>query len=436
MSLPNLNRRFFRLTALNILANVTTPLVGLVDAAMLGHLPEIAPLAGVALGGVIFDYLYWTCAVLRMGTTGLTAQAVGRGDRGEVERTLRRSLVLAMLTAAALLLLRSPIADAAFRVLAGEPAVEAAGRAYFDARIWGAPAALANLVLVGWFLGREESRLVVVTTVIGNVANIALNYVFIVQLGLAAQGAGIASAISQYLTLAIALALYLRRRHPRPGRWRELFGGGELTALLRLHRDILLRTLCLVTCFAVFTNFSALFGVAVLAANTLLLRLLTLAAFLIDGAAFAVESLAGILHGRGDRRQLRRLLRLALATGAAFAALFALLLLLAPRPILGLLTSHGEVIAHALAFRFWMVATLLLGAGAYILDGYFIGLTAGRILRDAMLVSTFGVFLPLALAALMLRDPHLLWLSLVAFMAARGVTLGRAVRGEDRDRQA
>lgn len=420
-----LSRRFFRLTFLNILSNVAVPLAGLVDTAMLGHLPDIRFLAGVALAGVIFDFLYWSFGFLRMGTTGWTAQAVGRGDERDVQLVFQRSLFLGLGCAAALVAFQGPLADLFFHLLAGEPAVEAAGRDYYDARIWGAPATLTNLVLMGWFLGREESRLALAMTFTVSVANIALNYVFILRMGLAAQGAGLATMLAQYLALGLGLVLYWRRQG-WPWRLREIVDRSELARLLSLNADIFVRTLCLVAAFSLFTNLSALLGTAILTANALLLRIFTLVAFLIDGAAFSTESLAGILHGSGKSGELRRLLALAMAFGLACSAVAAALLVLAPRPLLGVLTSHADVVELAVAYRGWFALSLPIGAVAFILDGYFIGLTAGRTLRIAMLVSLLVFFLPTAGLAYAMESPTVLWLSFVSFMAGRAVTLGWA----------
>jgi len=186
----SLYRRYFRLTALNILANVTVPLAGLVDTAILGHLADIRYLAGVALASLLFDYVYWTFGFLRMGTTGTTAQAVGRGDERGAYLILYRSILLALGVSAALLALQWPIRSLGFTLLSGAPEVEAAGQAYFNARIWGAPAALASFAFIGWYLGREESRYVLAMTVAANVTNVVLDYVLIVYMGMAAAGAG------------------------------------------------------------------------------------------------------------------------------------------------------------------------------------------------------------------------------------------------------
>lgn len=423
----DLRRRFARLASHNILANVTVPLAGLVDLAMLGHLPDLRFLAGVALGGVVFDYVYWTFGFLRMSTTGTTAQALGRGDDDEAMRTLLRGLVLAAGLGAALVLIRGPLGELAFSVLRGADGVESAGLDYYRARILGAPATLAGLVFLGWFLGREDSRTALVLTVTANLANIVLNYVFIMRFGMAARGAGLATMASQYLMVGLAIAIFLRR-FGRP-QWRGAIDSAGFFALLRLNGDILLRTLCLTSAFAVFTNLSAILGTAVLAANALLLRVVSTAAYLIDGAAYATESLAGRFHGSRDPR-LARLLRDAMVVGLAFAALVALTFLAAPRPLLGVLTSHSAVIEDAVAVRWWLLPTLLLSAPAYILDGFFLGLTAGRILRNTMLVAALVVFLPIAVAAHLNASSSGLWAALVAFMAARTILLGHAARRE------
>ena len=421
-----LRRRFARLTFLNIISNITVPLASMVDTALLGHLESIHFLAGVALAAVIFEYVYWSFGFLRMGTTGITAQAVGRGDTGEVFLTLYRSLMLAWLLAAAILVLQTPLRELGFLLLGGAPDVEAAGRAYFDARIWAAPATLSNFVFLGWFLGREESGAALIMTGVANLANVVLDYVFIVQMDLAAFGAGMGTAISQLLMLLAALILFWARAGKVPWVWSDVWQAQALTRLFRLNRDILLRTVALVSAFALFTNFSSLMSTVVLAANAVLLRWVMLAAYLIDGAAFATESLAGILFGTGDRVALRRLQGLALRSGVAFALPFCALALMRPAAPIRLLTSHPQTVETALQYLPWLAPVLFFGSLAYIYDGLFLGLTAGRALRNAMLLSTFGVFLPLAALALHLENNHLLWASMAAFMMARTATLWKA----------
>ncbi len=423
-----LGRRFARLAVPNIISNVTVPLVGLVDTAMLGHLPDISFLAGVALGAVIFDYAYWSFGFLRMGTTGVTAQAVGRDDHAEVWQILYRSLLVALAIAALLLISQRLIAYLGFSVLAGQGSVEAAGRDYFFGRIWGAPATLSNYVLLGWLLGRERAREALIITVVGNLANVGLDYLFIMRLGMAAAGAGVATALSQYLMLATAVALILREGGPAPFRSQAVFDRARLGELFRLNRDILVRTVMLMTTFAVFTNFSAIIGTGILAANTILFRFQMLGSYLIDGAAFATESLAGIYKGRGDVAGLRRLLRLAMFTGVAFALPVLALMFGVPDWLYGTMTSHADVAALAWRYSWWMIPVVLLGAVAFIYDGFFIGLTEGRVLRNQMLISALLFYLPLATLGLWQGNNDVLWLAMAIFMAGRCLTMWLAER--------
>ncbi|EDM81279.1 putative membrane protein (DNA-damage-inducible protein) [Plesiocystis pacifica SIR-1] len=437
---PGLRRRFLGLAVPSIVASLMVPVASLVDAAILGHLEVLEPLAGVALAGVVFDMLYWSFGFLRMGTTGLSAQAFGRGEVREVRALLLRAGLIACVLAGLILATQGPVAWLAFAVLDGEPAVEAAARAYFDARIWAAPAVLLNFCVTGWLLGLQRTRPILVLATVSNGTNVALDYLFIVEWGWGAAGAGWATMASQVASLLVALPIARRA-------WRELADGASgdadarspdasevlswtrLRPLLSLGRDIWLRTLALIGAFAIFTNFSAAFSSTLLAANALLLRVLGLASYFVDGFAHATESLTGESAGRDDRGGLRRLLLLALrwglGTGAAFAGAF-----IAFPGLFGLLTDQPELLATVVAARGWLVVVLLLGSLAYVLDGYFIGLAAGRTLSRAMLLS-FGVgFLPLALASRYAGGgPSMLWFALIAFMAARGLTLAAAVPG-------
>ncbi|MEM8962014.1 MAG: MATE family efflux transporter [Acidobacteriota bacterium] len=420
---PKLGRELTRLAIYNIAANLTVPLAGLVDVAMLGHLDEIRFLAGVALGGLIFDYVYWLCGFLRMSTTGLTAQAAGGRDPERGFRVLGRATLLAVTIGVVLLVLQRPLAMAGFGLLGGSPEVEAAGRDYFDARIWGAPATLVGLVLLGWFLGRAEPRIALWMTAVGGLSNIALNWLFIIELGWAARGAGLATMLSQYLLVAVGLVAYWQRRKPTAWRLSELLDRQALGALLALNRDILIRTLCLVTSFAVFLNVSAVLGTVMLAANSILFRLFTTSAYLIDGIAHAAEILAGTARGRGEPGELARVLRLTLIAGAVFAGVIVGLLALFPAQILGLLTNHGDVIDVARAHLPFLFATIVVGAFAFVYDGFFIGLTEGRAIRNSMLLATLGLFAPLAALAWWQKSTVLIWVAMIAFMAGRALFL-------------
>jgi len=404
------------------------PLAGIIDVAFLGHLSDIRHLAGVSLATVIFNYIYWSFGFLRMGTTGTTAQAVGRRDDADLWQIGVRNSLIAIALGMALLALQHPLRELGFFLLSAEPDVEAAGRAFFNARIWSAPATLINFVLLGWFLGRSHGGKVLTLSIVGNSANVVLNYWMIVRLGWESTGAGFATTLSEYTMLAVGIGLIAWERptqHLSKIQWMsDIFSWKQFRRVFALNIDIMIRTLALVSAFSLFTNLSAAIGTTILAVNSLMLQVVTLAAYFIDGLAFATETFAGMICGEGDRRRLIPLLKLggglSLATGLVSAVIFLLL----PDVLFGLLTIHQDVIETAKDVVIWLFPVLGFGAIAFILDGYFVGLTQGRILRDSSLIAAVGGFLPMALLAWWQKDQHLLWLALSVFMAMRGITLG------------
>ena len=421
--------RFFRLAIVNILSNLMVPLSGLISVAFLGHLVEIRHLAGVTLSTILFNYIYRTLGFLRMGTTGMTAQAVGREDEEAVLLTGLRNGILALGLGIAILILQYPLQEIGFALLSATADVKASGQAYFDARIWGAPATLLNFVLIGWFLGREQSGKVLLLSAVGNGANILLDTLFIVRWGLESAGAGLATAISQYLMLGTGMILVCREV-----RWKELqavakqlFDLSALKACLLLNRDIFIRTFAFLSTFSIFTNLSSAMGTTRLAENALLLQVVTLAAYFIDGLAFATESLAGIFRGKDDNEQLGSLVKISAGTSLILGLNLALVFVLFPELLFGLLTNHSEIIGSIHRYVSWLLPVLGFGSLAFILDGYFLGLAEGPTIRSAALTSTLVGFVPMSIAAWLFHSSHLLWLAMSLFMAARVVTLGMQV---------
>lgn len=405
------------------------PLAGLVDVAFLGHLTELRHLAGVALATVLFNYIYWTFGFLRMGTTGTTAQAMGRSDHEAVLLTGLRNGLIALGLGLAILVLQHPLRELGFALLSAAPDVKSSGIAYYNTLIWGAPATLLNFVLIGWFLGREQGGRVLVLSAVGNGANVALDYLFIVRWGWESAGAGLATAVSQYLMLLVGIILvgregWFRKAQAVVG---QILEPSALTAVLKLNGDILVRTFALVSTFALFTNLSSTLGTVVLATNILLLQVVTLAAYFIDGLAFATESLAGIFRGKGVSEQLTSLVRISGGTSLSLGLAIALVFALLPGPLFGLLTNHSEVIDRIGSYTPWLIPVLGFGSIAYMLDGYFLGLTEGRILRRATVTSALLGFVPVAIVAWQFQSNQMLWLALSLFMAARVVTLGLQV---------
>ncbi|BAU13697.1 MATE efflux family protein [Leptolyngbya sp. NIES-3755] len=426
LQFPTFLRSFFQLTAINILSNLLVPIAGLLDIAFLGHLSEIRYLAGVALATVLFNYLYWTFGFLRMSTTGMTAQAVGRGDESETVLIGLRHGILAFLLGVVIILLQVPIRQFGFALLNATPEVEAAGQAFYNALIWGAPATLMNFVIIGWLLGRSLSGRVLVLTAINSIANVLLDYWFIVHSGWASTGAGLSTAISQYLTLCTGLLILTQTIDFKPlrGQIDRLWDLSALKTVVLLNRDIMIRTFVLISTFAVFTNLSSAFGAISLSANALLLQVVTLAAYFIDGVAFATETFAGTFYGQGSDRQLKQLAQWAGGMSLLVGFLFAIAFISYPDILFGRLTVHAEVLNYLKQYVVWLLPVLGFGSIAYMLDGYFLGLTQGKILRQAMLQSVFIGFVPIAFLAWTKQSNHWLWFALSLFMAMRSLSLG------------
>lgn len=421
---------FCKLAIANTTSNLMVPLAGLIDTAFLGHLEDIRYLNGVALASIIFNVIYWSFNFFRMGTTGPTAQAVGQQDSATVWLIVVRNSLLALSVGLAIWLLKDPIAALGFSLLQADAETRSAGLDFYNGRILGAPAVLVNFVLLGWLLGQRKGKQVVVLAVVGNFSNIALDYWFIQRLALGSYGAGLATALSQYLMLTAGLSLILFKGVP----WQlwgkvkaQLWQLNALKRLFALNLDILIRTFALVISMSLFTNFSSGMGSTVLGVNALLMQVVLMAAHFMDGIALAVESYAGHFYGQRRGADLFRLLWLGAVGSLILGLAIALTLLIWPDPFFRLLTDHQELLSQIPRYAAWLLPVLGLGAIAFTLDGYFLGLTASRMLRNATLLAALVGFLPLAMIASYLNSPHLLWLALSSLMLTRVITLMRKV---------
>jgi multidrug resistance protein, MATE family len=418
--------RFFRLAIVNILSNLMVPLAGLIDVAFLGHLSEIRHLAGVALAMVLFNYLYWTFGFLRMGTTGLTAQATGRQNFDEVLLVGLRNGAIALGIGLGIVLLQVPLRMAGFAFLSAAPEVKIAGESFYNALIWGAPATLLNYVLIGWYLGRSQGGKVLLLSAVANLSNVGLDYLFIVHLGWESAGSGTATALSQIMMAGVGLSLASREikvtQLKQVGR--QIFNTEALKASVALNGELVVRTFALISTFAAFTNISSILGTAVLSSNTVLLQVIALASYFIDGLAFAMESLVGSLSVQGKIERLKQLLWVGGSSSLMFGLVFSFAFMVAPLTFFKLLTNHPEILDRIRDYTPWLLPVLGFGSVAYFLDGYFIGLTAGRLLRSSVVAAATLGFIPMAIAAWYFRSVHLLWLALTLFMVIRAVTLG------------
>jgi multidrug resistance protein, MATE family len=418
--------RFYRLSSVSVLSNMMVPLAGLVDTAFLGHLTDIRHLAGVILASILFDYLYRVLKFLRSSTNALTAQAVGRDDSNAIVLAGLRSGFIALAIGLVILLLQYPLQKVGFAILSGSQDVEASGVDYFYARIWGAPAVLLNFVLIGWFLGQEKNGLVLIMSIVGNGSNVLLDYLMISKWGWASAGAGLATAASQYLSLLIGLVGvgFIVPWNALWAAWQEMFDWAALKETVALKSNILIRFLVLISTYAIFTNLSSAMGTTTLAQNGLLLQIALLSQFTIQGVGMTTQTLIGNFKSKGTIDRLLPVFIVSVLTTLPIALTFALVSILFPDAVFGLLTNHAEVNEHITSYTLWLLPLLEITAVAFMLEGYFIGLKAGETLRNAVLTAFGFGFIPVAVAAWYVHSNHLLWLSLVMYVAVTALVLG------------
>ncbi|MEO0687458.1 MAG: MATE family efflux transporter, partial [Cyanobacteria bacterium J06649_11] len=312
-----------------------------------------------------------------------------------------------------------------FAILAGSPDIEVFGIDYFNARIWSAPAVLLNFVLIGWFLGREISILVLLISFVGNASNVVLDYLMIIRWGWGSTGAGLATCLSHYLALLVALmgVVFSLEKKTLPT-FKDIFDWSALKASVLLKSNILIRYLAMITAYSIFTNLSAAMGNQVIAENGLLLQIVLLSQFTVNGIGLTTQSLIGNFKGKGETEKMIPLLQISIFTGVLIAFVFASVSILFPQTIFGLLTSHADISQSVINYRDWLLPLLTCGAIAFMFEGYTVGLKAGNILRNSALIALGLGFVPVAVLGWYFQNNHLLWLSLTSYMATLMVALG------------
>ncbi|WP_166653554.1 MATE family efflux transporter [Paraburkholderia flava] len=420
------HRRVFTLAFPIVIANLTQPILGAVDTAVAGHLNSASYLGGVALGGLFFNFVFWGFGFLRMGTTGLVAQSFGANDPDALRMNVVRALLLAFAIGAVLLLAQAPLIDYTLRALGGSADVQRHARAYSHARIWAAPFALANYVVLGWLLGTQRVRAALVIQVFINVVNViaVLFYVYGLDGGVAGIGAATATADVLGFVLGAALLRHLRTHDGPAPRRIDLFDRDALKRLVVINRDIFVRTLCLLGSFGWFAHLGAQHGDAILAANALLLNFQTFMAYGLDGFAHAAEALVGAAIGARDRNAFRQAVRSTMLWAGCGALGFSLVYAGAGAWIVERLTDQASIRQAAETYLPWAALSPVISVWGFLLDGVFIGATRTRELMHAMAVS-FAVFLVASWGFVAAYGNHGLWAALLVFMAARGITLGR-----------
>ncbi|NNU81185.1 MATE family efflux transporter [Halovulum dunhuangense] len=420
---PVTHRRVLRIALPIVLANATVPILGAVDTGVVGQLGQAAPIGAVGIGAVIVAMIYWVFGFLRMGTTGLVAQARGAGDAAESGALLMRALMIAGAAGAAIIALQLPLMAGAFRLAPASDEVEGMARTYLSIRFWGAPAAIALYAITGWLIAMERTRAVLMLQLWINGLNILLDLWFVLGLGLGVGGVATATIIAEWSGLAIGLWLCRAAFAGNQRRdWPRVFDRARLRRMMAVNGDIMVRSVLLQASFAVFMFLGAGQGDVTLAANQVLMQFISITAYALDGFAFAAEALVGGAMGAGDRARLRESalvsgmwgLGLSIPLGAAF--------LLTGPYVIDLMAKAPEVQAAGRSYLGWVAAAPVIGAASWMLDGIFIGATRTADMRRAMIRSV-GIY-ALALALLVPGfGNHGLWAALMVFYAARGVTL-------------
>ncbi len=405
-----------------ILSNISVPLLGMVDTGVVGHLDSPVYLGAVAVGAMVFSFLYTGTNFLRMGTTGITAQSYGADDNDGLRVALGQAVIVAMAMAAVMIALQRPIESLAMGLVGAEPGVEAGAIEYFRIRIWSAPGTLANMVLIGWFIGLSNARVPLLIFLTINVTNIVLDLIFVIGLGMKVDGVALASVIAEYTGLAVGLTFAARSLRRRTGHWpmERLTRVREYAAFFAVNASLLVRTLALVFAIAFVTAQGARMGEIVLAANAILMNLQNLLAFGLDGIAHAVEALVGRAVGQKNKAAFERAVKLCLKWSLYFAIGYAAAYAVGGPLLIAILTDIDEVRVATNMYLPWMIASPLISVWSFLYDGVFVGATRAKEMRDIMLVSTFAVFLP-AWYLLLPFGNHGLWLAFMIFMAARGV---------------
>ena len=407
-----------------VLANATIPILGAVDTGVVGQMGLAAPIGAVGIGAIIISAIYWLFGFLRMGTTGLTAQAIGSNDHSETSALLVRGILIGLGAGLVLIMTQIPLFSAALGIAPASFEVESLAQEYLKIRVYSAPAAIAIFGITGWLIANERTRAVLVLMLLINSINIVLDFVFVLRLGWGVEGVAYATLIAEWSGLFFGL--WLARKGFKNGYWKnwsQIFDRARLTKMAKVNSDILIRSVLLEIAFVSFLFLGSSFDDATLAANQVLIQFLNITAYAMDGFAFAAEALVGKALGAKNRLIFRRSAVMTSQWGFGSVVVMALAFYVFGNTIINVMNTAEDVRAVSYEYLPWMVLAPLVGAAAWMLDGIFIGATRTADMRNMMFIS-FCVYL-IALALLLPKyGNHGLWASLIIFSIARGVTLG------------
>lgn len=419
----SMNMKVLILAVPSIISNITVPLLGLVDMAIVGHLGSAAYIGAVAVGGLLFNVLYWNFGFLRMGTSGLASQAYGRRDFREMFSVLLRAIEVAWGLSLLFIVFRHFIADAAFYLIDTEPEVRVLAEKYFLINIWAAPAVLGLYALKGWFIGMQNSKTPMLVAIFINVMNICLSLFFVYFMDMGIEGVALGSALAQISGLLLAVFLWVKFYSVHFIRFldkKALFNTDGLGAFFKLNLGIVIRTMCLVTVTSFFTIAGTKQGITVLAVNTLLMQLFTLFSYFMDGFAYAGEALVGKYIGAKDKCNLKKVIESIFMWGGSLALVFTALYGFFASEFIAFLTDKPDVVKEAAKYYFWVLAIPFAGFSAFLWDGVCVGATAVKTMAWTMIIATATFFL-LYISFIDKFGNHAIWLSFVCYLAMRSI---------------
>ena len=415
----------------SIVSNITVPLLGLIDVTIVGHLGAASYIGAIAVGGMLFNIIYWIFGFLRMGTSGMTSQAYGANNPQETHALLIRSLCIGGFIATLLILLQYPIEQTAFLFINPTDEIEKLASSYFRICIWGAPAVLGLYSFSGWFIGMQNSRYPMFIAIAQNLVNIATSLLLVYGYGMKIEGVALGTLIAQYAGLGMAFWLW-KNKYTTQNKAKSkymLFSRASMYRFFQVNRDIFLRTLCLVAVTLYFTSAGAKQGEVILAVNTLLMQLFTLFSYFMDGFAYAGEALAGKYIGAEKPQELHQMVRRLFQWGLGIAVVFTVLYGVGGEGFLQLLTNEQEVINASEVYRYWVILIPMAGFTAFLLDGIFIGATATQLMLRGMFIASVGFFLTYFSLKEIIGN-HALWLAFIVYLSLRGIVqriLGRNI---------
>ena len=419
-----MNKRILQLAVPSIISNITVPLLGLVDVAIVGHIGDAAYIGAIAVGSMLFNVIYWLFGFLRMGTSGMTSQALGRRDLAEVLRLLVRSLSIGVGIGVLFFVLQKWLIGCGLWAMSPEADVVELARRYCYVCIWGAPAVLGLYGFTGWFIGMQNTRIPMMVSLTQNVVNIVASLLLVFVGGMTVEGVALGTVIAQWWGFLMA-CLFYRFHYCRLSKYdyrRHLFAAEPLKQFFSLNKDIFLRTLCLVAVNLFFTAAGSRESTIVLAVNTLLMTLFTIFSYFMDGFAYAAEALSGKYYGARNMGAFREVVRRTMGFGAVVAVGFTLLYIVGGENFLSLLTSDKQVIAASGEYFWWAVLIPLSGMSAFVFDGIFVGITRSKSMLCSTAVASASFFV-LFFGLHPFLGNHALWLAFILYLLLRGIVL-------------